>query len=153
VFTTSPAHKIARAFFLVPIISVNAITIIFLVDGILAGPGSTFFSPCNYYEIMDYPFGHGFITSIMLITRHFALPPEQAWFGAGDHAEGLVLPEKFRGTEIEELTMLVKKKVIWHQPGTMDKEDARDVISILNRLVIAIDRELGIADVSIGEFR
>jgi hypothetical protein len=102
---------------------------------------------------MEYPFGHGFITSIMLITRHFALPPEQAWFGAGDHVEGLVLPEEFKGTEVEEITTLLKKKVIWHQAGTMDKEDARDVISTLNRLVIAIDRELGIADAGIGEFR
>ena len=102
---------------------------------------------------MEYPFGHGFITSIMLITRHFALPPEQAWFGAADHIEGLVLPDTFKGTEVEEITTLLKKKVIWHQAGTMDKEDARDVIFTLNRLVIAIDRELGISDASIGEFR
>jgi len=102
---------------------------------------------------MEHPFGHGFITSIMLISRHFVLPPEQAWFGAGDHVEGLVLPEKFKGTEVEEITTLLKKKVIWHQAGTMDREDARDVIFTLNRLVIAIDRELGIADAGIGEFR
>lgn len=114
---------------------------------------SIFFSTCLHVVIMEYPFGHGFITSIMLIARHFALPPEQAWFGAGDHVEGLVLPEKFKGTDVEEITTLLKKKVIWHQPGTMDKEDSRDVIMTLNRLVIAIDRELGIADASIGEFR
>ena len=102
---------------------------------------------------MEYPFGHGFITSIMLITRHFALPPTEAWFGAGDHVDGLVLPEKFKGTEVEELTTLLKKKVIWHQPGNMDKEDASDVIITLNRLVVAIDRGLGIADAGIGEFR
>jgi len=89
----------------------------------------------------------------MLIIRHFALSPEQAWFGAGDHVDGLVLPEKFKGTEVEEITTLLKKKVIWHQPGTMDKEDARDVIITLNRLVITIDRELGITDASTGEFR
>ena len=71
----------------------------------------------------------------------------------GDHIDGLVLPEKFKGTEVEEITTLLKKKVIWHQPGTLDKEDARDVIFTLNRLVIAIDRELGIADAGIGEFR
>jgi len=102
--------------------------------------------------IKEYPFGHGFITSIMLIARHFALPPKEAWFGAGDHVNGLVLPEKFKGTEVEELTTLLKK-VIWHQPGSMDKEDARDVIITLNRLVVTIDRELGIADAGIGEFR
>jgi hypothetical protein len=102
---------------------------------------------------MEYPFGHGFITSITLIARHFALPAEQAWFGAGDHIDGLVLPEKFRGTEVEEITTLLKKKVIWHQPGTLDKEDARDVIFTLNRLVIAIDRQLGIDDAGVGEFR
>ena len=66
---------------------------------------------------MEHPFGHGFITSIMLIVRHFALPPDQAWFGAGDHVGGLVLPEKFKGTEVEEITILLKKKVIWHQTG------------------------------------
>ena len=43
--------------------------------------------------------------------------------------------------------------MIWHQPGTMDREDARDVILTLNRLVVAIDHQLGIADASIGEFR
>ena len=102
---------------------------------------------------MANQFGHGFITSIMLIAGHFALSPDKAWYGAGDHVEGLTLPEKFRGTEIEELTTLLKKKVIWHQPGTMDREDARDVILTLNRLVVAIDRELGIADATIGEFR
>jgi len=102
---------------------------------------------------MEYPFGHGFITNITLIAQHFALPPEQAWFGAGDHVDGMVLPEKFKGTDVEEITTLLRKKVIWHQPGTMDKEDARDVITTLQRLVVAIDRELGIADATIGQFR
>lgn len=102
---------------------------------------------------MTHRFGHGFITSIMLIAEHFALPPESAWMGAGDHVEGLVLPDTFKGTEVEELTTLLRKKVIWHSPGTMDREDARDVIFTLNRLVVAIDKELGIADAEIGEFR
>jgi hypothetical protein len=64
-----------------------------------------------------------------------------------------VLPEKFKGTEVEEITTLLKKKVIWHQPGTMDKEEAKDVVNTLNRLVVAIDSELGIADASIGEYK
>ena len=102
---------------------------------------------------MDTAFGHGFITSIMQIARHFALPPEQAWCGAGDHVEGLVIPEQFKGTEIQELTTLLKKKVIWHQPGSMDKEAAKEVILTLNRLVVAIDRELGISDAETGQFR
>jgi hypothetical protein len=102
---------------------------------------------------MEHPFGHGFVTSITLIAMHFALPPEQAWHGAGDHVTGLELPEKFRGTEVDELTTLLRKKVIWHQPGSMDKEDAREVLFTLKRLVVAIDKELGIADASAGEFR
>jgi hypothetical protein len=102
---------------------------------------------------MEHRFGYGFITSIMLIAEHFGLPPESAWHGVGDHVEGLILPERFRGTDIEELTTMLRKKVIWHSPGTMDREDARDVVLTLNRLVIAIDRELGIADASTGEFR
>ncbi|MFA5348707.1 MAG: hypothetical protein WC294_11260 [Methanoregula sp.] len=112
-----------------------------------------FFTSPSKISTMVNQFGHGFVTSVILITRHFALPPEQAWFGAGDHVEGLVLPEKFKGTDVEEITTLLKKKVIWHQPGTLDKDDARDVILTLNRLVIAIDRELGIADASIGEYK
>jgi hypothetical protein len=102
---------------------------------------------------MDTAFGHGFITSIMQIARHFALPPEQAWCGAGDHVEGLVIPEQFKGTEIQELTTLLKKKVIWHQPGSMDKEDAHEVILVLNRLVIAIDHQLGIPDANTGTYQ
>jgi hypothetical protein len=102
---------------------------------------------------MANKFGHGFITNIMLIAKHFGLPPEKAWFGAGDHVEGLVLPEKFRGTDIEELTTLLRKKVVWHQPGTLDKEDARDVIFTLDRLVVAIDRELGIPDADTGDYK
>jgi hypothetical protein len=92
------------------------------------------------------------VTSITLIAMHFALPPEQPWHGAGDHVEGLVLPEKFRGTDVEELTTLLRKKVIWHQPGSMDKEDAREVLFTLERLVIAIDQELRIRDAGAGEF-
>jgi hypothetical protein len=102
---------------------------------------------------MEYQFGHGFVTSITLIAMHFALPPEQAWPGAGDHVDGLVLPDKFRGTEVEELTTLLRKKVIWHQPGTMDRDDAREVLYTLQRLVVAIDRELGIKDADFGQFR
>ena len=101
---------------------------------------------------MEYQFGHGFMTSITLIAMHFALPPDQAWHGAGDHVAGLVLPEKFRGTEVDELTTLLRKKVVWHQPGSMDREDARDVLFTLKRLVVAVDKELGIADASAGEF-
>jgi hypothetical protein len=102
---------------------------------------------------MTNRFGHGFITSIMLIAEHFGLPPEQAWHGVQDHVEGLVVPDRFKGTEIEELTTLLRKKVIWHSSGMMDKEDARDVIFVLNRLAVAIDKELGIPDAEIGEFR
>jgi len=63
------------------------------------------------------------------------------------------LPEKFRGTEVEELTTLLRKKVIWHQPGSMDKEDAREVLFTLKRLVVAIDQELGLKDAGVGEFK
>jgi hypothetical protein len=102
---------------------------------------------------MTNRFGHGFITSIMLIAEHFGLPPGQAWHGVQDHVEGLVVPDRFKGTEIEELTELLRKKVVWHSAGTMDREDARDVVFVLNRLVVAIDKELGIADAAVGEFR
>ncbi len=73
--------------------------------------------------------------------------------GRATTSRGSLLPEKFRGTRVEELTTLLRKKVIWHQPGTMDREDARDVVITLNRLVVAIDRELGITDADTGEFK
>jgi len=37
---------------------------------------------------------------------------------------------------VEELTALLYKKMIWHQPGTLDRADARDVLFTLNRLVV-----------------
>ncbi len=102
---------------------------------------------------METKFGHGFITVISLLCKHFALPPEQAFYGAADHLEGLVVPEQFRGTEIENLVTLLRKRVVWHQPGTLDREDAAEVIRVLNRLIIAIDTSLGVKDPDLGEFR
>ncbi len=101
---------------------------------------------------MTSKFGYGFITNIMLISKHFALPPDQAWFGAADHLDGLVLPDRFRGTDVDTLLTSLRKHVVWHQPGTLDKEDAKEVNIVLNRLVIAIDKELGIANADTGEF-
>lgn len=53
---------------------------------------------------------------------------------------------------MDQLVTVLRKKVIWHQPGTMDKEDAHDVIVALNNLVLAIDRALGIKDPDIGTY-
>jgi len=72
---------------------------------------------------------------------------------AGFLRNGFVLPERFRGTEVEDLTTLLRKKVIWHQQGSMDKEDAREVIITLDRLAVAIDKELGIPDAEVGGYR
>ena len=101
---------------------------------------------------MDSQFGRGFITNIMLISKHFALPPEQAWPGVKDHLTEMQVPEQFQGTEIEELVTMLRKKIMWHQDGSMDKEDAESVIRILRRLVTAIDRNLGIPDPHVGKY-
>jgi hypothetical protein len=101
---------------------------------------------------MDSQFGRGFITNIMLVAKHFAMPPEQAWGGVSDHLTEMQVPEQFLGTDVEELVTLLRKNIMWHQPGTMDKEDAQSVIRILNRLVVAIDRHLGIPDPQIGKY-
>jgi len=103
--------------------------------------------------IMESKFGRGFVTSLMLICKHFTLPPEQAFYGAADHLDGFVVPPQFKGTEIEELAARLRKRIVWHQPGTLDKEEAAEVIRILNRLIIAIDKALGIPDPDLGEFR
>lgn len=97
-------------------------------------------------------FGRGFIVNLMLLSRHFGLPPERAFFGAADHLNDLAVPEQFRGTEIEELVERLRKMVIWHQPGTLDKEDTADVRRLLNRLAIAIDTELGIRNPDAGKY-
>ncbi len=73
--------------------------------------------------------------------------------GRKDHMTGMQVPEQFRGgTEIEELMTMLRKKIMWHQDGTMDKEDAESVIRVLRRLVVAIDRNLGIPDPQVGKY-
>jgi len=97
-------------------------------------------------------FGRGFIVNLMLLSRHFGLPPERAFFGAADHLSEFIVPVQFRGTEIEELVGRLRKMVLWHQPGILDKEDAADVRRILNRIAIAVDMELGIPDPDTGKY-
>ncbi|MDD1678844.1 MAG: hypothetical protein LUO93_06630 [Methanomicrobiales archaeon] len=101
---------------------------------------------------MPSKFGHGFVVNLILLSKHFGLPPAQAFFGAADHLDEFVVPRQFAGTEVEELVEQLRKKVIWHQPGTMDKEDAADVVRVLHRLAVAVDRELGIKDADIGQY-
>jgi hypothetical protein len=101
---------------------------------------------------MPSKFGHGFVVSLILLAKHFALPPAQAFYGAADHLDDFVVPTQFAGTEVEELVERLRKQVIWHQPGTLDKEDAAEVVRTLNRLAVAIDRELGIKDADIGQY-
>jgi hypothetical protein len=98
-------------------------------------------------------FGHGFVINLMHLTRHMALPPEKAFYGAADHLDGLVLPPQFRDTEVEKLLTLLRKKVIWHPPGPLDKEEHADIVLLLNRLAVAVDRVLGIPDADAGEFQ
>lgn len=97
-------------------------------------------------------FGRGFIVNLMLLSRHFGLPPERAFYGAADHLNDLTVPEQFRGTEIGELVERLRKTVIWHQPGIMDKEDTADARRLLNRIAIAIDTELGIQNPDAGRY-
>ena len=81
------------------------------------------------------------------------MPPEQAWPGVQDYFTELILPSQFKGTEVETLTDLLRQKVMWHQAGgPVDKEMYNDVKRLLNRIVVAIDRELGIADADIGQY-
>lgn len=101
---------------------------------------------------MGSRFGRGFIVNLSLINRHFALPPEQAWYGAADHLDEMVLPESFKGTDVEQLVGSLRKRIIWHVPGTSDKEDAKEVNRLLDRLAVAIDNNLGIKDAELGEF-
>lgn len=101
---------------------------------------------------MESRFGRGFITNIMLVAKHVGLPPERAWVGLADHLIEMQVPDRFRGTEVEEHLTVLRQKANWHQSGTMDEEDLESLGKALNRLVLAIDRELGIEDPAIGKF-
>ncbi|MBP2132132.1 hypothetical protein J2128_000053 [Methanomicrobium sp. W14] len=97
-------------------------------------------------------FGRGFITNIMLISKHVGLPPERAWVGLADHMTEAVLPDAFKGTEVDELFSQLRQKIVWHQSGLMDADDLEGVNRTLKRLVVAIDRELGVSDPSVGKY-
>ncbi len=101
---------------------------------------------------MKSEFGRGFVVNLMLLSKHFGLPPERAFYGAADHLDDMIVPDVFRGTEIETLVERLRKQVIWHQPGTLDKEDAEDVRRLINRIAIAIDKHLGISDPDVGKY-
>ena len=101
---------------------------------------------------MKSEFGRGFVVNLVLLAKHFGLPPEKAFYGASDHLDDLIVPEQFKGTEIEELIERLRKQVIWHQPGTLDKEDAADVRRLLNRIAVAVDTQLGISDPYVGKY-
>ena len=101
---------------------------------------------------MESKFGRGFVVNLVLLSKHFALPPEQAFYGASDHLTEMQVPARLKGTEVEELMMRLKKIVIWHKIGINDKQDAEAAQKIINRLVIAVDRELGIEDPDMGSF-
>lgn len=98
-------------------------------------------------------FGRGFVVNISHLATKFSLPPERAWMGAQDFFTDLTLPAQFKGTEVEELTVLLRQKIMWHQSGgPMDKEQYTDVKRTINRLLVAIDKQLGIADADIGKY-
>jgi hypothetical protein len=97
--------------------------------------------------------GRGFVTNLLHICKHFSGRPEEAFCGAADHMEEFIVPDQFKGTEIEELADRLRKRIVWHTPGTLDKEEAEEVRKIIDRLVIAIDKALGIKDPELGEFQ
>ena len=101
---------------------------------------------------MGSKFGHGFVLNLVLLAKHLGLPPDKAFFGAADHLDELVLPDRFRGTEVEQALESFRKAVLWHQAGSMDREDHTAAVLALHRLAVAIDRELGIKDPDVGEY-
>ncbi|MDD1724691.1 MAG: hypothetical protein LUQ07_06155 [Methanospirillum sp.] len=98
-------------------------------------------------------YGRGFIVNISHIMAKFSLPPEQAWPGVQDYFTDFVLPKQFKGTEVEMLTDLLRQKIMWHQPGgPVDQEMYTDVKRLISRIVVSIDREMGIMDADIGQY-
>jgi hypothetical protein len=101
---------------------------------------------------MASKFGRGYVTNLMLIGRHLCLPADQAFYGLADHLDEMVLPPQFRGTEVEELTTLLRKRILWHQAGTVDREELPEIQRLAARLCVAVDRQLGIEDAAAGTF-
>ena len=101
---------------------------------------------------MTSKFGKGFVVNLILLAKHLGLPPDQAFFGVADHLDEMVLPEKFRGTEVEKALEHLRKAVIWHQAGSMDKEDYAEAVRAMYRLAIVIDHELGIRNADVGSY-
>lgn len=98
-------------------------------------------------------FGRGFFIIISHLATKFSLPPDRAWMGAQDYFTECIIPEQFKGTEIEELTDMLRQKVMWHQAGgPLDKERYDDVKRTLNRLLVALDKKMGIPDADIGRY-
>ena len=98
-------------------------------------------------------FGRGFVINISHLVTKFSLPPDRAWMGAQDYFSDMILPDQFKGTEVEELTNLLRQKIMWHQAGgPMDKERHSDVKRTLNRLLVAIDKQMGITNADIGKY-
>jgi hypothetical protein len=98
-------------------------------------------------------FGRGFVTNLLHISRHFGLSPEQAFIGASDHLDELILPEKYHGTELAELVTRLRKRILWHSPGSNDADEYREVNRLLDRIAILVDKDLGISDASPGEYQ
>jgi hypothetical protein len=101
---------------------------------------------------MTSKFGKGFVVNLILLAKHLGLPPDKAFFGAADHVDEMVLPKKFQGTEVDTALEHLRKAVIWHQAGSMDKEDYATAVSAMYQLAIAIDHELGIRDADVGSY-
>jgi hypothetical protein len=112
-------------------------------------------------------FGKGFIYNLILFAKHWwkrseyshAMkkinnPEEDAlelWFnGASDHLYELEIPEKFKGTEIEEIAKYIREKGLEFGHGFKEKPTQKDFDEIfdkLERLAMLIDKELGLEDV------
>jgi len=98
-------------------------------------------------------FGRGFIINLTYIAMKFSHRPDQAWMGAQDYFTEMIIPSQFKGTEVEQITDLLRQKVMWHQAGgPMDKEQYAEVKRTINRLLVAIDRQLGITDADPGRY-
>jgi hypothetical protein len=98
-------------------------------------------------------YGRGFIINIAHLVTKFSQSPERAWPGAQDYFTEMILPPQYKGTEVEELVDLLRQRIVWHQAGgPTDKEMYPGVVSLLNRLLVAIDRSLGVDNPDIGQY-
>jgi len=113
-------------------------------------------------------FGKGFMTCLIKFAEHAEnylltkevikktkISPANLWFsGASDHLLELEIPERFKGTKIEENVKKLKDYVHRFRlslSDNMTEEDVVEIQDLVREIAILVDKALGL-EPDLGEF-